>query len=151
MRKRGRTVRTEQLVDIDISAKADDKVLVYHTATGKHEYEAKPTAGASYTELDGSVNTTANAEGAGDGAWIDWDLSATLPVGSVVAEIAINKLVATDNVGLRKDGSALARTIPALKLEVVIMDCEVAASRIVEILSGDVSDLDTFSLVGYWS
>ncbi len=104
----------------------------------------------SFTELDGSVSTTAFFQGATDGVWIDWDLSGTLPVGTVAVDIMISKLVATDDVGARTNGSALARDIPALKLQVVIVAVEVAADRIIEIMSNDVSDSDTFSVMGYW-
>ena len=110
-----------------------------------------PGGGGTYTELDGSVSTTANALGLGDGAWGNWDLSATLPVGAFVAEIAITKLVASDTAGLRKDGSALNRSFTLVKLQVVVLTVEIIASRIVKIMSGDVSDLDNFQLVGYWA
>ena len=120
--------------------------------TGELSSHSHAGGGAlAYTELDGSVNTTADTLGLNDGAWGEWDLSGTLPVGTAAASIAINKKVATDSVGVRADGSALARSMPALKLEVVVVSVKVVASRKIEIMSGDVSDADTFSLIGYWS
>ena len=106
--------------------------------------------GVSYTELAGTVTTTAAGEGAGDGAWVDWDLSGTLPVRTETAEIHIYKLSATDSVGVRKDGSALAREQELLKFAILTVMVEVEATRIVEIQSDDVSDADVFSLWGYW-
>jgi len=131
---------------------ADTFVLTANSAVANGIEWAAPAAGgiSSYTELDGSVVTTADALGAGDGAWIDWDLSATLPMGTVAADILIQKLIATDDVGVRRNGSGLARTTNTLKSQALTITAEVGADRILEIMSADVSDLDTFALMGYW-
>lgn len=108
-------------------------------------------AALDYTELNGATSTTAAGEGAGDGAWIDWDLSGTLPVGTVSIDILITKLVATDSAGCRTNGSGLAREFELLKSQAVVLAVPVASDRIIEIQSDDVSDGDTFQLIGYWS
>ena len=102
-----------------------------------------------YTELDGSGNTTASAQGGGDGEWVDWDLSGTLPKGTKEVSIMVHKLVAIDIVGCRKNGSALIRQLTALKGQILTMPTSVGADRIIEIMSDDVSDDDVFSLMGY--
>ncbi len=105
----------------------------------------------TYIELDGSITTTATAQGGTDGIWADWDLSVTLPVGTKSVDIIIHKLVATDSVGVRTNGSALAREFDTLLLQQLVLTVPVAADRIIEIQSDDVSDADTFSLIGYWN
>ena len=113
--------------------------------------DATITGALTYTELDGSVTTTAAGESLGDGEWGDWDISGTLPSGTVAADIMVQKLGAADLVGVRKDGSGLARSITALKSQILTFPTEVTSTRIVEIMSNDVSDADPFLLVGYWS
>ena len=105
----------------------------------------------SYTELDGSVNTTASALGLGDGEWGNWDLSGSLPEGVFEIDIMVEKLAANDFIGCRKNGSALTRRQRALKAQILTFPIEVGADRIVNIMSNDVSDSDVFSLMGYWS
>ncbi len=114
------------------------------------KWAAPAGGGATYTGLDGSVTTTAAGEGGGDGAWVDWDLSGTLPVGTIAVDIIIFKLIATDSVGVRTNGSALAREFETLNSQQLVLTVDVAADRIIEIQSDDVSDADTFSLIGYW-
>jgi len=104
----------------------------------------------TYIELDGSVSTTAAGQGGTDGIWANWDLSGTLPVGTKSVDIIIHKLVATDSVGVRTNGSALAREFDTLLLQQLVLTVPVSADRIIEIQSDDVSDGDTFSVIGYW-
>lgn len=112
---------------------------------------AQGASNVSYTELDGSVNTTADALGLGDDEWGAWDLSGSIPEGTKEVDIMVEKLAANDFVGCRKNGSALARRQRALKAQILTFPIEVGADRIVAIMSGDVSDKDVFSLMGYWS
>lgn len=119
--------------------------------TGELSSHSHAGGGAlSYTELDGSISTTAATQGAGDGAWADWDLTGTAVGTAPVVEIAIYKLGASDICGVRKDGGGLARSFPVLKLATTILLCATLAG-VIEIMSTDVSDNDTFSVVGYWS
>lgn len=106
--------------------------------------------GVSYTELAGTVTTASNGWGVGDGAWYDWDLSGTLPEGTETAEIHVVKNGASDSIGVRADGSALARSGTVLKAQIYTVMVEVESTRIIELMSGDVSDADVFSLWGYW-
>lgn len=137
---------------IILSVGADTFVLTADSgeASGLKWVATGGGAAADYNELSGAVSTTAAAQGGGNGAWVDWDLSGTLPVGTVAADILIIKLVATDDVGCRTNGSGLARDITALKLQAIIVTVDIAADRIIEIMSADVSDNDTFQLIGYW-
>lgn len=115
--------------------------------------EALPSEGTAivYYELDGSASTTAAGEGGSDGAWVDWDLSAIIPAGSTTVEIAIKKLTATDDVGVRENGSALVREFNVLKLSYFTLTVKTSGSWIIEIMSDDVSDGDVFSVIGYWN
>jgi len=122
--------------------------LVGGGVTSKHSHAGGAT---SYTELDGSVSTTASTQGAGDGEWVDWDLSGTVPVGTVEVNILLNKLAASDAMGCRTNGSSLIRSFEVLKLQQLSLSVEVASDRIIEIMSDDVSDSDTFSVIGYRS
>lgn len=117
---------------------------------GFHYIPGSTSGAATYTELDGSVNTAAAIQGAGDGEWIDWDLSGTLPAGTLSVDIIIHKLVASDEVGCRTNGSALVRKFESLKNEELTLPVDVGADRIIEIEANDVSDGDIFQLIGYW-
>ena len=127
---------------------AELEELTGGSETALHGHAA---AGLSYTELAGTDQVTASGQGLGDGAWGDWDLSAIIGAGSTVVEIRIEKLIATDDVGVRKNGSALARSFSALKAQSIVISVECDANRVIEIMSNDVSDSDTFSVMGYWS
>jgi len=110
-----------------------------------------PAGGLEYTELDGSDSTTASAQGAGDGAWVDWDISGIIPVDCNTVEVTILKLGATDDVGVRANGVALVREFNVLKFGHLTLTVKTDANRVIEIMSDDVSDADTFHIVGYWS
>lgn len=131
---------------------ADTHVLTANSGVANGIEWAAPAGGGgvSYTELSGTVMTVSNTWGVADGVWYNWDLSGTLPVGTETAEIHILKNVATDSVGVRADGSALAREQDILKAQVMTFLVEVESTRIIEIQSDDVSDADVFSLWGYW-
>ncbi len=107
--------------------------------------------GVTYTELDGSDTTTADAQGATDGVWVDWDISAIVPFGTSHIELAIQKLGATDDVGAREKASGLVREFNVLKFGYFVFTVTCDANRVIEIMSDDVSDLDVFSIIGYWT
>lgn len=106
--------------------------------------------GLAYTELDGTDTTTAAGQGGGDGAWVDWDLTGIVSSPTVVVEIYIKKLVASDTCGARENGTALVRDFDLLKLQgfTILVVCD--AGEVIEIMSDDVSDADVFAVMGYW-
>ena len=120
---------------------------ILHSHAGAEE----ASIGGAYTELAGTATTTAAGQGGGDGVWVDWDLSAIIGAGSTVVEICIEKFIATDAVGVKKNGSDLARSVRLLKLQTIVLNCECDANRVIKIMSDDVSDADVFSVMGYWN
>lgn len=107
--------------------------------------------GVSFTELDGSVKTTAAGEGLGDGVWGDWDISGTIPVGTALVLIGVLKNTADDLIGVRKGGTALVRTFMVAKVGTAFIPTLPSATRTIGIMSSDVSDGDEFCVFGYWS
>lgn len=109
----------------------------------------KPLA---FTEL---VGGEAHQVGIND-TWGAWDLSAIIGVGAKSALVDIfYKLSATNNVGVRKNGSALNRWL-SMKASAgtehhhTAVLTEVDANRVIECY-GKTGASVTFSILGYWS
>lgn len=108
---------------------------------------SNPIPSPLFNELANTVTTT----NAGVGAWENWDLSGTLPAGTVAALFLCCNSTNGGTCGVREDGSVLARNVArydnGISYHAAI--CKVPPSRIVEIYQSH--DIETFYCVGYWS
>ena len=126
------------------------------TFFGKGGKALRVNSGATAVEFAGpgshvEIASPAAVQCGGSSAWEDWDLSATLPAGTLYADIVI-VTVSVDSVGARKNGSAVERKVTpaaASKEFSFNMLTEVDSGRIVEIYSD--SRLNSyFYVTGYW-
>ena len=87
-----------------------------------------------------------------DETWEDWDLSGSVPEGTLYVEVLVEVAGAADYpIGIRKNGDSTARLIPAPNyIFGHTITTEVDASRVVERYGTDASDTH-WTVVGYWS
>jgi hypothetical protein len=104
--------------------------------------------GLTYVEIT-PVKVDKNA---GGGVWENWDLSASIPTGAVYAEIWCRASAGVcDQVGVRKDGSALVRYAQPLSLGGgPTMTVGLNATRIVEVYNPVVNQA-SYTCFGYWA
>lgn len=96
------------------------------------------------------VLTFVNKTG-GSGGWVDWDLSAIIPVNAKYVEIfGFCNVVGGGFSGVRKPGSAVARAINQLQYTPVGFTVE-PVSRIVEVWEVAGAAGNTYYISGYWA
>lgn len=88
----------------------------------------------------------------GDGAarWEDLDLSGEVPAGAKVLTMAGASAAGVNNVGIREDGSALARLLTVGVGVWHPFNVNAGASRIVEIYNQGVGTTNVYACSGYW-
>lgn len=145
-------------------ATADSKIAT-HGVSGKHRWtlnkirvgagagsdptEADLPTGLVFTELAGGENKYGALA-----SWLDWDISAIIPSGSLYALIGIGSLnVVINKAGARQNGTALARylavPINSSQHPSVCVLTKVDENRIIEIY-GHGSNALRFHVLGYW-
>ncbi len=125
--------------------------LLKGAGAGADPTEIDVPAGVTFTELNGNDTS---AQLAFASTWEDYDLSAIIGAGAVAVLIAIRVMASSENVGVRKNGTALNRINNVVSDAAspywgfsIIAECDV--NRIIEIYSTEVAT--RFSVLGYWS
>ncbi len=84
------------------------------------------------------------------GAWQDWDMTALIPVGTLAVEIVCANLGSSQTIGVRREGSALARVRGLPQNVPMTLTTPVYANRKVQVFA-QLRDYDAvFNLSGYW-
>lgn len=82
--------------------------------------------------------------------WEDWNISALVGANTRFAEIMMVNTTATSRtMGVRKDGSALLRTVGIIGNARIIFTVEVSATGVIEIKTDDFNN-SAFQVIGYW-
>jgi len=90
----------------------------------------------------------ATKTGANTSAYVDWDLSATIPTGSTHALIVgLSSAGSSLAIGVRPNGSAIDNKVAAAILAGFSMLVELDSSRICEVYDNNGG---TYNVIGYW-
>ena len=116
------------------------------TDGGTTTLHSHAAAGLEYVSIDppaGTYVVTANT-------WEDWDLSASCPAGAKYVEIMIGEDSGVARVcGIRKNGTAVDRTITAYANSLHTQTVELDANRVIERYSDSNAAVE-FKPLGYW-
>lgn len=95
---------------------------------------------------------SATAAAAADNVWGDWDLSAIVPVGCacVFVHVRNTSLTTAYDVGVRTNGSALARIVSLVPCGVIEFPVLPDANRVIEIYAS-LKTMVTFRVIGWLS
>ena len=93
----------------------------------------------------------ADHQATGADTWEDWDISALVPAGTIAAQISVRNASGTARVvGMRKNGSALTRSINLYNTGDRTWTTEVDANRVLEIYVATAVAGFYFNALGYW-